>query len=261
VRLLLVEQPCLMGFIFGERFSDCVSACGLDEESSASAMVVNDPTLKGRIGHLYPDGPASAPHRLFLHLVLSDMAVPMRSVFCCSLLISFGMATPAPAASTFAYTTSGTCIASPEGFNSKLEPVNSGVAWTTTFNAAGSADASGNVTEVGQSVDSASFGVGPRMHQPAVHAYQDTFASTVTGSDGDGSFTLHVGTLSGTFTAGPNAGVTFITSGFELKKLISDNGFTVFGSVGSPTTQTVSLANGIKFKRICMLTASISPRR
>lgn len=60
--------------------------------------------------------------------------------------------------------TLGTCLASPEGFNSKLEPVNSGVAWTTTFNAVGTADANGNVTELGQSVDSASFGVGPRMH-------------------------------------------------------------------------------------------------
>jgi len=36
-----------------------------------------------------------------------------------------------------------------------------------------------------------------------------------------------VGTLSGTFTAGPNAGVTFFISGFELKKGISDNGVTV----------------------------------
>jgi hypothetical protein len=70
-----------------------------------------------------------------------------------------------------------------------------------------------------------------------------------------------VGTLSGTFTAGPNAGVTFVISGFELKKGISDNGVTVFRSAGSPTIQTVSLANGIKFSRICMLTASISPRQ
>jgi hypothetical protein len=62
-----------------------------------------------------------------------------------------------------------------------------------------------------------------------------------------------VGTLSGTFTAGPNAGVTFVISGFELKKGISDNGVTVFRSAGSPTIQTVSLVNGIKFSRICML--------
>ncbi len=32
----------------------------------------------------------------------------------------------------FTYRSSGTCLASPAGFNSKLEPVNSGVSWTTT---------------------------------------------------------------------------------------------------------------------------------
>jgi len=99
------------------------------------------------------------------------------------------------------------------------------------------------------------------MHMPAAHAYEDTFSFTVTESDGDGSFILHVGTLTGTFTAGPNAGVTFVISGFELKKGIKDNGLAVFRSVGSPVMQTVSLANGIKFKRICMLIASISPRQ
>ena len=123
-------------------------------------------------------------------------------------LISLGMRIPADAGSAktsaFAYADSGTCLESPEGFNSKLEPVNSGVAWTTTFNAAGTADANGNVTEFGQSVDSASFGVGPRMHMPAADAYEDTFSFTVTEPDGDGNVTLHVGALSGTFTAGPN---------------------------------------------------------
>jgi hypothetical protein len=191
--------------------------------------------------------------------------VQMRRILCTTVLISLGMASPVYAGgvttSTFAYAGSGTCLASPEGFNSKLEPVNSGVAWTTIFNAAGLTDANDNVTELGQSVDSASFGVGPRMHMPAAHAYEDTFSFAVTEPDRDGTVTLHVGTLSGTFTAGPNAGVTFVISGFELKKGIGDNGVTVFRSAGSPTIQTVSLANGIKFSRICMLTASISPRQ
>jgi hypothetical protein len=162
--------------------------------------------------------------------------------------------------SAFAYADSGTCLASPEGFNSSLEPVNSGVAWTTTFNAVGTADANGNVTELGQSADGASFGVGPRMHMPAAHAYEDTLSFTITEPDGDGNVTLHVGALRGTFTAGPNAGMTFVISGFELKKGISDNGVRVFRSAGSPINQTVSLANRIKFSRVCTLTASVSPR-
>ncbi len=115
-----------------------------------------------------------------------------RSVFCVCLLIFLGTATQADWVSTdessFAYAASGTCLASPKGFKSNLEPMNSGVAWTTTFNAAGSADASGEVREVGQSVDTASFGVGPRMHTPAAHPYKDTFSSSITGPDEDGSF-------------------------------------------------------------------------
>ena len=188
--------------------------------------------------------------------------VQMRNAFCSVLMIGIAILPDSASAktSTFAYAEAGTCLASPEGFNSKLEPVNSGVAWTTTFNAAGTADANGNVTELGQSVDSAAFGVGPRMHMPAAHAYEDTFSFTVTEPDGDGNVTLHVGAHSGTFTAGPNAGVTFVISGFELKKGISDNGVMVFRSTGAPVNQTVSLANGIKFSRLCTLTASITPR-
>jgi hypothetical protein len=106
------------------------------------------------------------------------------------------------------YTASGSCLNSPEGFNSKLEPVNSGVAWTTTFNAVGGVDADGNVAEVGQSVDTASFGVGPRMHAPAANAYKGEFTSTVT-ANSDGSYTVVVGKLSGRFTDGPYAGQTF----------------------------------------------------
>ena len=61
-----------------------------------------------------------------------------------------------PNASAFSYAASGACLASPEGFNSKLEPNNSGVAWTTIFTSSGSADSHGNATEVGQGID---FGI------------------------------------------------------------------------------------------------------
>jgi hypothetical protein len=188
----------------------------------------------------------------------------MKSAFSSCLLLSLGIAAPVDTANAkspvLAYTSSGSCLASPNGFDSNLQPVNSGVAWRTTFNALGSADADGNIAEVGQSVDSASFGVGPRMHIPAASAYKDTFSSTVTGPDGDGSFTLHVGTLSGIFTAGPNAGLTFTISGFELKGWIGNNGLSVYGSTGSPVIQTFSLSNATSFQRICtLLTVSTSP--
>ena len=49
----------------------------------------------------------------------------------------------------FGYSSSGSCIASSQGFTSKLEPINPGVSWRTTFNAVGSADADDTVTEAG----------------------------------------------------------------------------------------------------------------
>ncbi len=189
----------------------------------------------------------------------------MRSVFCASILITFGLAASAGAANAaepvLAYSSAGACLASPEGFTRKLEPVNSGIAWRTTFRAVSSADANGNVTEVGQSVDSASFGVGPRMHTPAVSAYTDEFAS-VTKPNADGSLTLHVGTVSGTFTAGPDAGLTFTISGIDLKGWAGKSGVRLFGNGGSPTIQTFALSNGTRFQRICaVLTISASPLR
>ncbi len=188
----------------------------------------------------------------------------MKRAFYSCLLISLAASAPADTASSkspvLAFTSSGSCLVSPNGFDSNLEPVNSGVAWRTTFNALGSTDVNGNVTEVGQSVDSASFGVGPRMHIPAASGYKDTFTSTVTGPDEDGSFTLHLGKLSGIFTAGPNAGVTFTASGFELKEWSGKNGSNVYGSTGSLVIQAFSLSNGISFQRICtLLTVSTSP--
>ena len=192
----------------------------------------------------------------------------MRAVFCSRLLmtlvaipvladpISANANTPA-----FTYRSSGTCLASPLGFNSKLEPINSGVAWTTTFTSAGSVDDHGAATEVGQAVDTASFGVGPRMHTPAAHAYDDRFTVVITDPGDDSGATFRAGMMSGTFTAGPYAGRSFSLSGFELKKAIGDHGFDVYGSPTSPVVQTLSLADGTKFERVCVLTVSTSPRR
>lgn len=161
----------------------------------------------------------------------------------------------------FIYRSSGTCLASLAGFNSKLEPINSGVTWATTFMSTGSVDDHGAATEVGQAVDTASFGVGPRMHTPAAHAYDGTFTVAITQTGDDSSVTFHAGMVSGTFTAGPNAGRSFSLSGFELKKTIGDHGVDVYGSATSPVVQTLSVAGGMKFERICILTVSTSPRR
>src|SRR5579863_5819200 len=184
----------------------------------------------------------------------------MKNAGSCVLILLAIVGLPDPASAgmpTLAYATSGVCLNSPDGFNSKLEPINSGVAWTVTFNAVGSVDADGNVAEVGQSVDTASFGVGPRMHSPAANVYKDTFASTVTGPNDDGSSTFQVRMVSGAFTAGPNVGLSFKVSGFELKGWIGNSG-SGYGSTGSPVIQTFSMSNGTSFQRICALSVSTS---
>lgn len=164
--------------------------------------------------------------------------------------------------SAFGYSSSGSCIASLLGFTSKLEPVNSGVSWRTTFNAVGSADANGMVAEAGQSVDSASFGAGPRMHPPGAHAYKDTFTAVVTGPNANGSSNFQLKMVSGTFTAGRHAGLHFTISDFELKGWSANNGVKTYGSSETPVIQTISLGDGTKFQRICtVLIVLISPVR
>ena len=126
----------------------------------------------------------------------------------------------------------------------------------------GSADANGKVTEAGQSVDSASFGAGPRMHAPAANAYRDTFMAMLTGPNADGSSGFRLAMARGAFTAGPNAGLDFTISEFELKGWSGTNGIEAYGSSESPVTQTISLADGTKFQRICtMLIVLISALR
>ena len=183
----------------------------------------------------------------------------MRDVLFSVLLISLAAIMPASkaGAEAWSYVSSGTCLASPEGFNSKLEPVNSGVAWTTTFQSAGSADANGTIVEVGQSVDTASFGVGPRMHTPAAHAYRSSFSFTIKASGENGRASLRAKSSQGSFIAGPNTGVAFTVSGFELTRMQGDDIFAVYSSAGSPIIQTLAIANGTKFQRVCVLTVSI----
>ncbi len=192
----------------------------------------------------------------------------MRITFCPRLLTTLivipALADPIGAnANTPAFTfrSSGTCLASPAGFNAKLEPVNSGVAWTTTFAGTGSVDDHGAAIEVGQAVDTASFGVGPRMHTPAAHAYEDRFTVVIADPGDKSGGTFRAGMTSGAFTAGPYAGRSFSLSGFELKKAAGDHGSDVYASAASPIVQTVSLGDGVKFERVCVLTVSTSSRR
>jgi hypothetical protein len=164
----------------------------------------------------------------------------------------------AEAPPTLAYATSGSCLNSPMGFSAKLEPGNAGVAWAMSFNAIGTADADGNVTEVGRSVDTASFGAGPRMHAPGANAYRVTFTATAK-ENSDGSYTVVTGTLRGTFTEGPYAGQSFTASpGLTFKRWAGRNGASVEVTTGPPVVQTLSLANGVSFARICTATTMIT---
>jgi len=100
------------------------------------------------------------------------------------------------------------------------------------------------------------------MHVPAANAYRATFSSTLAGPNEDGSFTLHVGTATGTFTAGPYADLTFTASGFKLMKWTGSNGLSVYGTSGAPAIQSLSFSNSTKFDRICTgMTISLTPVR
>ena len=191
----------------------------------------------------------------------------MRNILCCSLTSALALAAVTDRANAEAAKpaliriTSGTCLNSPMGFTARLEPSNAGVAWTMSFNATGTADADGNVTEIGRSVDTASFGVGPRMHSPGANAYNVNFTSTVK-ENSDGSYTITTGALHGTFTEGPHAGQTFTaTPGLMFKRWAGPSGTLIETTAGPPVVQTVVLANGVRFARICTMNVVASAPR
>ena len=176
-------------------------------------------------------------------------------------LIGAGMTSPADAQvapPTLLYITSGNCLNSPLGFNSNLEPVYAGTAWTSTFTAEGGTDTHGVVTEIGQSLDGASLGVGPRMHNAAVERIQNHFQP-------DGRFQprWHVhgrgGRTHWDFTGGPYAGKSFTASpGLVFKRWPPQNGVSIEASVGQPVIQTLLLSDGTKFQRICTATGVVT---
>jgi hypothetical protein len=116
---------------------------------------------------------------------------------------------------------------------SKLEPNNAGVARTTTFTTSGGADAHGNA--VGQAIDRASFGVGPRMHRPAAYTYRISFSSNFRFPEDNTSDRLYIASASGKFVTGPNASIAFALSDVELGKEGVEGDVAIYGSDVSPS--------------------------
>jgi hypothetical protein len=187
----------------------------------------------------------------------------MRVAFCAGFLIgglTSALADPTSMQSVeFGYRSSGTCLVSPEGFNSNLEPKNSGVAWTTTFASVGRIDGHGAGTEIGQAVDTASFGAGPRMHTPSAYAYKVSLTATIGRSEKDDSVLFRASEANGTVTAGPYAGRTISLSGFELKMNMVANDAEAYASAETPVVQRVVLSGNVKFERSCVMTLSTFP--
>ena len=82
------------------------------------------------------------------------------------------------------------------------------------------------------------------------------------GPNADGSSSFQLAMTRGVFVAGPNAGLGFTISNFVLRGWSGSDGVKTYGSSASPVIQTVSLAEGTKFQRICtMLIVLISALR
>jgi hypothetical protein len=85
-------------------------------------------------------------------------------------------------------------------------------------------------------------------------AFTNTHTDTVTGPNSDGSFTVQIGTITETYTAGPQTGLTatVTTSGLTLKQWRGANNTFVQGSNPPPVIETVTLSNGTTWNRICV---------
>ncbi len=187
----------------------------------------------------------------------------MRKAFFLGLLIWLGIgpflaSTVNAQTPTIAFTASGSCLNSTSDFNSNLNPAKAATGWTTTFAAVGSAIVSGNtsnVTEAGEYTLGAVYGYWPgKFATPQVGASTFTHTDTVTGPNSDGSYTVQIGTISETYTAGPQTGLTatITTPGLTLKQWRGANGTFVQGSNPPPVIETVTLSNGTTWTRICV---------
>jgi hypothetical protein len=156
-------------------------------------------------------------------------------------------------APNIAFTTSGSCLNATSNFDSNLEPTKPNTAWTDTFAVVGSAIVSGNTSNVTEAGEYTISWPGTKATLSA-GAFTATHTDTVTGPNSDGSFTVQIGTITQTFTAGPLTGLTatITTSGLTLKQWRGVGGTFVQGSNPPPVIETVTLSNGTTWKRICV---------
>ncbi len=188
----------------------------------------------------------------------------MKSVLCsCLTLLAGAVALADPAAAgTFAYTLTYTCLNSSSGFTSNLEPKKLGTAWTEAFTGLGTGSSNGGTitaTEQDQSLITAVDGVKAATNGGAAGAANVTLTATRTGPNSDGSFTIQLNTVGGTYIAGPNSGLTFsaTTSGVQWKAWDTQRITVLQGlvglqaAVGTPVIQTVTLSNNTSYERIC----------
>lgn len=184
----------------------------------------------------------------------------MRKAFFLDLLIPLGIAFLASTANAqtpnVAFTGKGSCLNSNDGFNSDFVPKKPAAAWTNTFATVGTAIVTGNTSNVTENAEYtvvAVYGFSPGKFAPAqAGASTVTHTDTETGPNPDGSFTVQLGTLTETYTAGPQTGLTATTtfSGLTLKQWQGANG--TFVQAGTtPVIETVTLSNGTSWSRIC----------
>lgn len=194
---------------------------------------------------------------------LAIMEVEMRKAIFLALLISLGIAFLGSAVNAqtpnLGFITSGSCLNSTSNFDSNLQPTKPNTAWTSTFAVVGSAIVSDDdppisyVTEAGEYTISWPGNLGVVM--PSAGAFTSTHTDKISGPNPDGSFTLQIGTITETYTAGPQAGLTatITTSGLTLKEWhhVKLNTF-VAGSNPPPVIETVTLSNNTSWNRICV---------
>jgi hypothetical protein len=191
----------------------------------------------------------------------------MRKNFLYGLLISLAFPFLASAVNaqtpTFAFTGSGSCLNSTSNFNSDFTPGSkSANIWTNTFATVGSGIASNGTSTVTENAEYTNAVPGSgKFAPPQAGASTITHTDTSTGPNSDGSFAVQVGTLTETFTAGPQTGltatVTFPT-GLTVKQWQGTNGTAVMAGT-SPVVETVTLSNGTIWYRICVRSVVVTP--
>ncbi len=187
----------------------------------------------------------------------------MKRISLSCLLISFGVAAlagPAAAGSLpqFAYTSNLSCLNSTSGFSSSFVPNTAGTAWSTNITGIGSGSGTATTstaTELDTYIVTAVYGDKPTTDGPSGEALQPTSSRTSPGRIPTAASISCRRSISGTFTAGPNKGLTYTatTSGQGLKTWFTNSG-TVAGGPTTPAVQTITLSNKTSYERVCTIT-------